>query len=91
MPNCWREVVSALASVVETPLMCRVLQTRLRAPTRRVAAWLAVLASVVVLGGCTGGVSLGDMFSSSSAPSGPTQPSTNIGTGQVKVGLILPL
>jgi branched-chain amino acid transport system substrate-binding protein len=71
--------------------MCRVLQTRLRAPTRRVAAWLAVLASVVVLGGCTGGVSLGDMFSSSSASSGPTQPSTNIGTGQVKVGLILPL
>jgi branched-chain amino acid transport system substrate-binding protein len=84
-------MVSALASVVETPLMCRVPQTRHRAPTRRTVVWLAVLASAALLGGCGGGISLGDMFSSSSAPSGPAQPSTNIGTGQVKVGLILPL
>jgi ABC-type branched-subunit amino acid transport system substrate-binding protein len=70
--------------------MHRVEQARHRSPTRRAFACLAVLAAAIALAGCTGNFSLGDVFSSN-APSGPTQPSTNIGTGSVKVGLILPL
>jgi len=70
--------------------MYRVKQTRHCAPARRTSPWLAALASAFLLAGCTGNFSLGDVFSSNS-PSGPTQPSSNIGTGQVKVGLILPL
>jgi branched-chain amino acid transport system substrate-binding protein len=43
----------------------------------------------MLLGGC-GSFSVGDLMPSSS-PSAPSQPAANIGTGQVKVGLILPL
>jgi ABC-type branched-subunit amino acid transport system substrate-binding protein len=43
----------------------------------------------ILLGGCTGNFSVGDLLPGS-AP-GPAQPATSIGEGQVKVGLILPL
>ena len=59
-------------------------------PARPSAQWLAVLASVVVLAGCSGGLSVSDLLPGST-PSAPPQASTNIGTGQVKVGLVLPL
>jgi ABC-type branched-subunit amino acid transport system substrate-binding protein len=68
--------------------MYRVKQARRCAPGRRTSPWFAALA--FLLAGCTGNMSLGDMFSSNS-PSTPSQPSTNIGAGSVKVGLILPL
>jgi branched-chain amino acid transport system substrate-binding protein len=50
---------------------------------------LAVLGSVLLLAGCSG-FSVGDLLPSST-PSAPTQPASNVGTGAVKVGLILPL
>src|SRR3974390_2437802 len=50
---------------------------------------LVVLTSAILLAGCSG--KLGDLLSSSSSPSTPSQPATNIGSGAVKVGLILPL
>jgi branched-chain amino acid transport system substrate-binding protein len=70
--------------------MYRVKQARHAASARMASVWFAAIASAFLLAGCTGSFSLGDVFSSNS-PSGPTQPSSNIGTGQVKVGLILPL
>ncbi len=68
--------------------MYGVLQARTAASARRASRWLAVLASAFLLAGCGGNFSVGDLFSQ---PSVPTQPGNNIGTGQVKVGLILPL
>ena len=57
---------------------------------RGVLRTLVVGAVAAVLAGCTGVSS--DMFSTAPAqPSGPAQPSSAIGTGQVKVGLVLPL
>ncbi|HKN09860.1 MAG TPA: hypothetical protein VJ376_10325, partial [Pseudomonadota bacterium] len=50
---------------------------------------LVVLISAVLVTGCSG--KLGDLLSSSSSPGVPSQPATNIGSGAVKVGLILPL
>src|SRR4051812_6106581 len=88
MPDCWRRMASALALVVETPPMYRVMQPRRAAPGR-ISAWFAALASAFLLAGCSGGVSLGDIFTSQ--PSTPTQTTTAIGAGSVKVGLILPL
>jgi branched-chain amino acid transport system substrate-binding protein len=46
-------------------------------------------AIAILLAGCSGNLSLGDLLPSS--PNASSQPSTSIGTGQVKVGLILPL
>jgi ABC-type branched-subunit amino acid transport system substrate-binding protein len=43
-----------------------------------------------LLAGCSGNFSLGDLLPSSSSGA-PSQPSTSIGTGQVKAGLVLPL
>ncbi len=56
------------------------------APPRR--AWLAgaVAGACLLLAACTG---TGDVFSN--APSGPQQPPSAIGSGEVRVGLILPL
>ncbi len=52
--------------------------------------WLGALAGAFLLTGCGGGnFSVGDMFSSPPATS--AQPGANIGEGQVKVALILPL
>lgn len=59
---------------------------------RVVMPWLRALAasSTVLLAACTGSFNPGDIFSSSQAPSAP-QTAAPIGTGQVKVALILPL
>jgi branched-chain amino acid transport system substrate-binding protein len=66
--------------------MFRALQAWSSRPARASLPWLAVLASLLPLAGCFG---MGDLGagSSTSAP----LPSPNIGTGKVKVGLILPL
>ena len=55
-------------------------------PARACSAWLAALAAIGLLAGCSG--NLPDLASS---PGAPQQPTTNIGEGRVKVGLILPL
>src|SRR5216683_3128407 len=62
------------------------LKSRGPRPARASSPWWAALASIVVLAGCSG--NLPDLGSS---PGAPSQPSTNIGEGKVKVGLILPL
>ena len=53
----------------------------------RASAWLAALASIALLAGCSG---MGDL-GSGPAPNTPAQPSGNIGEGKVKAALILPL
>ena len=55
-------------------------------PARACSAWLAALASIGLLAGCSG--NLPDLASS---PGAPQQPTTNIGEGKVKAGLTLPL
>ncbi len=55
-------------------------------PARMSFAWLAALTSIVVLAACSG--NLPDLASS---PGAPQQPTTLIGEGKVKAGLILPL
>lgn len=57
-------------------------------PTRR--AVLVMIGGAPVLAGCATGFSP-DIFSGQQTPSGPPQQPSAIGTGQVKVGLILPL
>jgi ABC-type branched-subunit amino acid transport system substrate-binding protein len=69
--------------------MSRVLQDRRTRPARPSSPWLVSLALAVLLGGCSGNFSVGDLLPGS-AP-GPSQPASNIGEGKVKVGLILPL
>jgi ABC-type branched-subunit amino acid transport system substrate-binding protein len=69
--------------------MSRVLQDRRTRPARPSSPWLAALALAVLLGGCSGSFSVGDLLPGS-AP-GPSQPASSIGEGKVKVGLILPL
>jgi branched-chain amino acid transport system substrate-binding protein len=69
--------------------MFRVLQaSRVHLPP--VLRSLVALGSAILLAGCSGNLSLGDLLPSS-APSAPAQPASSIGTGGVKVGLILPL
>src|SRR5437879_4353581 len=67
-------------------LMLAVLQARSLRPARA-SAWLAALASIALLAGCSG---MGDL-GSGPAPNTPAQPSGNIGEGKVKAALILPL
>jgi branched-chain amino acid transport system substrate-binding protein len=72
------------------------LQARAAAPARAWPRWMAGLAagSTLLLAACTGSHSPSDLFSGlpgPSQPAGPPQVSSNIGTGKVKVGLILPL
>ena len=55
-------------------------------PARMSFAWLAALTSIAVLAACSG--NLPDLASS---PGAPQQPTTLIGEGKVKAGLILPL
>jgi branched-chain amino acid transport system substrate-binding protein len=71
--------------------MHRSRQTGIPARCRRTVLSLGALAGAFLLSGCGGSLSsLGDFFSSE--PSAPAQqPGTNIGQGQVKVALILPL
>jgi branched-chain amino acid transport system substrate-binding protein len=59
---------------------------------RRFAILAALLGAGALLSACAGGSSPSDVFSSLSTPAAaPAQPETAIGTGQVKVALILPL
>ncbi len=69
--------------------MLRDLQARRPRPAPTSSLWLVAVALAILLGGCTGSFSVGDLLPGS-AP-GPSQPATSIGEGQVKVGLILPL
>src|SRR6266849_1626167 len=72
--------------------MFRVLQG-FRLPLASGLRSLILLTSATLLAGCSGGsggFSLGDLLSGSS-PSTPSQPTTSIGTGAVKVGFILPI
>jgi branched-chain amino acid transport system substrate-binding protein len=62
-------------------------------PVWRRAALAALLAGgMALLAGCGGGASLGDLSTSEAPPGAPPPETTGaIGTGQVKVGLLLPL
>lgn len=57
--------------------------------TRRTAVGLILGAPL--LAGCAGGAGPGGLFSGAEQPSGPQQQPTSVGSGKVKVGLILPL
>ena len=67
--------------------MLRVLQA---SPVSRAWRSLVLVGWAVLLAGCSGNFSLGDLLPNSS-PTPPSQATSSIGTGQVKVGLILPL
>jgi branched-chain amino acid transport system substrate-binding protein len=69
--------------------MSRVLQDRSSRSARPSSPWLAAVALAILLGGCSGGFTVGDLLPGSSPA--PSQPATSIGEGQVKIGLILPL
>src|SRR5690606_12134031 len=63
----------------------------IRPPLWRRLATAATLAVASVLGACSGGSLFpGDFFGGAPQPSQPA-PGTQIGSGQVKVGLLLPL
>jgi len=55
--------------------------------TRRTA--IGLILGAPLLGACAGGA--GSLFNSQAGPSGPVEQPAAVGTGQVKVGLILPL
>src|SRR4051794_4058517 len=67
--------------------MFRTLQAWSSRPARAASPGLAVLASLLLLAGCSG---MGDLGAGPST-SAPPAASPTIGTGKVKVGLILPL
>ena len=67
--------------------MLRVLQA---SPLLRAWRPLVLAGWALLLAGCSGNFSLGDLLPNSS-PTPPSQPASSIGSGQVKVGLILPL
>jgi branched-chain amino acid transport system substrate-binding protein len=70
--------------------MCRVELARMFAALRAPLNFVLALAASFVLVACTGGgLSSGDFFSSQ--PAATQQSASQIGQGQVKVGLILPL
>jgi len=62
------------------------LKSRGSRPVCAASPWWAALASIVVLAGCSANLPNLD-----SSPGLPPQPSSNIGEGRVKAGLILPL
>ena len=70
--------------------MYRVLQVPRLGLARVLRCVAAVIGAALLTAGCSGNFSVKDLLSSSPA-SAPAQPTTNIGTGQVKAGLILPL
>lgn len=57
--------------------------------TRRTA--MGLILGAPLLAGCAGGTGPGGLFSGAEQPSGPPQQPTSVGTGKVKVGLILPM
>jgi ABC-type branched-subunit amino acid transport system substrate-binding protein len=70
------------------------LQARIAASARALPGWLAGVAagSTLLLAACTGSYGPSDVLSGMPSQSaGPPQAANSIGTGQVKVGLILPL
>jgi len=67
------------------------MSSRAGAVPRGFAVLAAILGAGGLLSACAGGSSPSDVFSSLSTPAAPAQPETAIGTGQVKVALILPL
>ena len=73
--------------------MCLVFQARRSYAPGGMPRWIAGMLLASMLGACSGSnFSLGDLLSSSSSkPAAQTSTSSNIGNGQVKVGLILPL
>src|SRR5438067_843025 len=73
--------------------MYRVFQARRSCAPGGLPRWIAGMLLASMLGACSGSnFSLGDLLSSSSSkPAAQTSSSSNIGNGQVKVGLILPL
>src|SRR3984893_13377957 len=70
--------------------MYRVLQVPRLGLARVLRCVAAVIGAALLVTGCSGNFSVKDLLSSSPA-STAAQPTTNIGTGQVKAGLILPL
>ena len=56
-------------------------------PTRRTA--IGLILGAPLLGACAGGA--GSLFNSQAGPAGPAEQPAAVGTGHVKVGLILPL
>src|SRR6516164_454670 len=85
MPE-WRRALAATRSSPRGPAMLRVVEAW--KPARRPSLrWLTVLASLFLVAGCSG---MNDLMSASSPPP-PTQAGNNIGSGQVKVALILPM
>jgi branched-chain amino acid transport system substrate-binding protein len=70
--------------------MFAVLPARPSPPARPCSAWFAALTSAVLLAGCSGSFSVGDLIPGSQ-PAAPPQSTSSIGEGKVKVGLILPL
>jgi branched-chain amino acid transport system substrate-binding protein len=74
--------------------MSSVSQARTSSRAGAVPRWLAVLAAMfgAVVSGCTGSTTPGELISNLTGPAQPpAQPASAIGTGKVKVGLILPL
>ena len=69
--------------------MCRVELARMTAALRAPLNIALAMAAGLALAACAGGLSGNDFFSSQ--PAGQPQASAQIGEGQVKVGLILPL
>jgi ABC-type branched-subunit amino acid transport system substrate-binding protein len=67
------------------------------APARRCRGWRGALVAslAALLSACSGGFPTGDLFGSKSSPPPPTEAAQNaqgsIGTGQIRVGLLLPL
>src|SRR5215468_5015473 len=86
MPDCRRGLRRQSGSSARRPPMFGGRQAWGSRPARACSAWLAALASIGLLAACSG--NLPDLASS---PGAPQQPTTNIGEGKVKAGLILPL
>src|SRR5262245_25629090 len=84
MPRCRYELL--LGSSRRVPGMVRVLNAKWRHSRRAMLGGMAV-AALAFVAGCT---NTADMFSSQQPAQPPQQPTT-VGTGQVRVGLILPL
>jgi branched-chain amino acid transport system substrate-binding protein len=67
-------------------------EQQVRSPIRRRILTATVLTVAAALGACTGGSLFpGDFFGGAPQPAQPQQPASQIGAGQVKVALILPL